>query len=144
MSGYTVFHRNSSAALRQDIYNEKGQLNNQEVYLQKGGNHQLVYFRIDAKGMIIDGHYMIPPEMIKIIPMGSNSAIAVDNGKQVSLDEALKKIKNLVVKNFAKDLKGIDTGKRNFSDVILDLNRKQLSGSQDSAAVGTFSPAASK
>lgn len=144
MSGYTVFHRNSSAALRQDIYNEKGQLNNQEVYLQKGDNHQLVYFRIDAKGMIIDGHYMIPPEMIKIIPMGSNSAIAVDNGKQVSLDEALKKIKNLVVKNFAKDLKGIDTGKRNFSDVILDLNRKQLSGSQDSAAVGTFSPAASK
>lgn len=143
MAGYTVFHRNSSAALRQDIYNEKGQLNNQEVYLQKGNDPRLVYFRIDAKGMIIDGHYMIPPEMIKIIPMGS-SQIAVDNGKQVSLDEALKKIKSLVIKNFAKDLKGIDTGKRNFSEVILDLNRKQLSGSQDSAAVGTFSPAASK
>lgn len=143
MTGYTVFHRNGAVALKQEIYNEKGLLDNQEVYLKKGDDPRLVYFRIDAKGMIIDGHYMISPEMIKIIPMG-RAQIAIDNGKQVSLDEALKKIKSLVIKNFAKDLKGIETGKRNFSEVVLELNRKQLSGSQDSSQNGLFSPAASK
>lgn len=133
MMGYDQFKRQGDLVLKREIYNSQGKFDNQEIYLPYDKESTLVYFRIDSSGKIIDGHYMIPPEMIKIIPMnsmdGSKSLIAVANGKQVSVEEALEKIKKLVVKTYKKDLAKVDTDKKSFSELILELNKKQLSES---------------
>lgn len=131
MTGYDVFTRKGQNVLKHEIYDKNGILDNQEVYIQKGDDSKLIYFRINSKGQVTDGHYMIPPEMIKIIPMGEKALIAVDNGKQISLDHALGKIKTLINKEFRKELNGLDVNKQNFSEVILELNRRQLSSSQN-------------
>jgi len=118
MKGYDEFKRRDDFVLKREVYNSEGLLENQEIYLPYAKENNLVYFRIDSSGKVIDGHYMIPPESIKIIP---TAGIAIDNGKVLSIDVALEKIKKLVLKTYKKDL----------SRLIIGLNQKQLGEIKD-------------
>lgn len=127
MTGYDQFKRRGDVVLKREIYNSKGKLDNQEIYLSHGKDSNLVYFRIDSSGKIIDGHFMVPPESIKIIPMPPPAeGVAVDSGKQISIAEAHEKMQKLVLKTYKKDLSKITTDKKSFAELILELNKKQL------------------
>lgn len=141
LTGYDKFKRQGDFVLRHEIYNSEGDLDNQEIYLPYAKEINLVYFRIDASGKVTDGHYMIPPESIKIIP---TAGIAIDSGKAVPIDVALEKIKKLVLKTYKKDLSRLDTGKKTFSELIIGLNQKHLDEIKDLPPKKEPKPAASK